>query len=173
MWCRNLRYIPDVVLVRQARDHVLGQHTHHLCGICSGPILVDTLPLGDPRLGRVAHRDEALVHVGGAQLDSFLVAAEVQVVFAVGAAVAFEFLFAKKKSALVKGASWCTQGRHVRNGRLVADAKLRRTVFGNTIEQTIQARLPRRWVSELYLSIFAKYVPRDDVEKRGFFFFEM
>lgn len=61
--CLDSRYVPNVVLVRQARDHVLGQHAHHLGSICAGAILVDALPLSDPRLGRVAHSDEALVDV--------------------------------------------------------------------------------------------------------------
>lgn len=91
-----------------------------------------------------------------------------QVVFAVWAAVALELLFPRRGSASAEKKKPQIDVRREkvsRDERVEADAKgKRRTVFGSTMEQTMQARFPRRWVSALYLSIVAEDGLWDDDE---------
>lgn len=135
------RYVPNVEFFQQVRDDVLRQGAHDLGGIGALDVFVDALPLGHPGAGWVGHGDEALVDGRGTEFYVVLVAGDVKVLLAVGAAVALELLVGlDPESAMESGQALACGGRE-------------RTALGSTMEQTMQARLPLRCVSEPNLSI--------------------
>lgn len=89
---KHSRDVANVGLLQQVCNNVVRQRAHDLGRVGAWLVLVDTLPLGDPGAAWVGHGNEALENGRRARLDRFLVASEVQVVFAVGTAFALESL---------------------------------------------------------------------------------
>lgn len=119
--------------------HFVGQLTRNLDGIDALDIVVQALPLGDPGLGGVGERNEALVDLAGAVVDSIWVAFQVEELFAVGAALLSETLH-DGGGGLVsrRPATYTGCGRH--HIRRPGAEGTRRTVIVMTMEQTIHAR---------------------------------
>jgi hypothetical protein len=85
-----------VFLLQRSPDFIW-ELPRYLCGIDTGNVAVETLPLGDPRFGRVGQGDEALEDLGGAALDLVRRAREVEELFAVGASFVTETLCCETK----------------------------------------------------------------------------
>lgn len=85
------RDVVHSILLRR-RYRLLGQDSLHLDGIDAGHIALKALPSSNPALARVANGDEALEDLARTVGDAFGVAAELEELFAVGAAEVGELL---------------------------------------------------------------------------------
>lgn len=83
----------DVALFFNRSAHFVGQLARDLDGIDALDIVVQALPLGDPRLGGVGERNEALVDLAGTVVDGIWVAFQVEELFAVGTAFLSKTLY--------------------------------------------------------------------------------
>jgi hypothetical protein len=65
----DIRDIRDAILLFELRPHIVRQLPGHLGRVHAAHVLVQALPLGHPRVGRVSQSDEALKDLGRAALD--------------------------------------------------------------------------------------------------------
>jgi hypothetical protein len=86
---RNVLY---AVLFLKSRPDLIGELPRHLDGVHAWDVVVETLPLGDPRLGRVRESDDTLKDLRRAALDGVLRALQVEELLTVGAPIVAEAL---------------------------------------------------------------------------------
>ncbi len=84
---RNLRDVRQPILLLDGRPDIVRQLPRHLGRVDAAHVLVQALPLGHPRLGRVGERDEPLEDLGRAAVDLVRRALEVEKLLAVWAAL--------------------------------------------------------------------------------------
>lgn len=90
----NLRDVnlPQLLLYR--RPHIIGQLARYLCRVDAPYVLVDALPLCNPRLAGMRGGDEPLKDLRGAAVDLVGRALEMEKLFAVGTPLVPEALWA-------------------------------------------------------------------------------
>jgi hypothetical protein len=93
---RNVLY---PVLLLQCHPHIIGKLARHLERVDAAHIRLQALPLGDPRLGRVSEREEALKHLRRAALNRIWVVRQMEELLTVGAALITESLPRSESSA--------------------------------------------------------------------------